>query len=115
MGMVNVIWQGDANSMCLRSFKHCQAPPRVLNITGPEKLSVREIARDFGERFGRAPIFSEEETATALLSNAAESHRLFGRPSVTASQLMDWVAHWIASGGRLLNKPTHYEARDGKY
>ena len=67
------------------------------------------------ERFGKTPIFSGEESATALLNNAAESHRLFGRPTVTASQMMDWVAHWIASGGRLLNKPTHFEARDGKF
>ena len=115
MGAVNVIWQGDANSMCLRSFEHCQTPPRVLNITGPEKLSVREIARDFGQRFGKAPIFSGEESATALLNNGAEAHKLFGRPTVTAGELMDWVAHWITTGSRLLNKPTHFEARDGKF
>jgi hypothetical protein len=115
MGTVNVIWQGDANSMCLRSFLHCQSPPRVLNITGPEKLSVREIARDFGQRFGKTPVFSGEEGATALLSDASEAHRLFGLPAVTAAQMLDWVAHWIASGGRLLNKPTHFQARDGKF
>ena len=115
MGMVNVIWQGDANSMCLRSFAHCQTPPRVLNITGPEKLSVREIAREFGERFGKTPIFSGQENPTALLSNASESHNIFGPPRVTAGQLIDWVAKWIMSSGRLLNKPTHFEARDGKY
>ncbi len=115
MGMVNVIWQGDANSMCLRSFAYCQAPPRVLNITGPEKLSVREIAREFGRRFGKAPIFSGEESHTALLSNAAEAHRLFGPPKVAASQMMEWVAQWISSGGRLLNKPTHFQARDGRF
>jgi nucleoside-diphosphate-sugar epimerase len=115
MGMVNVIWQGDANSMCLRSFVHCQAPPRVLNITGPEKLSVREIAREFGRQFGKAPVFSGEESDTALLNNASEAHRLFGPPLVTATQMMDWVAHWISSGGRLLNRPTHFEARDGRF
>jgi nucleoside-diphosphate-sugar epimerase len=115
MGMVNVIWQGDANSMCLRSFAYCQTPPRIINITGPEKLSVREIAREFGQRFGKAPVFSQEESQTALLNNAAEAHRLFGLPQVTANQMMDWVAHWISSGGRLLNKPTHFEARDGRY
>jgi nucleoside-diphosphate-sugar epimerase len=115
MGMVNVIWQGDANSMCLRSFAHCQAPPRILNITGPEKLSVREIASEFGRRFGKAPAFSGEESHTALLSDAAESHRLFGLPQVTVTQMMAWVADWISSGGRLLNKPTHFEARDGRF
>ena len=48
MPYVNVIWQGDANSWCLRSFAHCQSPPLILNITGPETLSVREIALEFG-------------------------------------------------------------------
>ena len=115
MGAVNVIWQGDANSMCLRSFAHCQAPPLILNITGPEKLFVREIAREFGRHFGKSPVFSGEESPTALLSDAAESHRLFGPPQVTAAQLIQWVAHWIQTGGRLLNKPTHFEARDGKF
>jgi nucleoside-diphosphate-sugar epimerase len=115
MGMVNVIWQGDANSMCLRSFQYCESPPRILNITGPEKLSVRDLAIQLGRRFGRDPIFSGTEGPTALLNNGAESHRLFGPPNVTAAELLDWVAHWIENGGRLLNKPTHFEARDGKF
>ena len=80
-----------------------------------DPLSVREIARDFGQRLGKTPIFSGEESTTALLSNAADSHKLFGLPTVTANQMMDWVANWITGGGRLLNKPTHFEARDGKY
>lgn len=115
MGAVNVIWQGDANSMCLRSLLHCQGPARVLNITGPEKLSVREIACEFGRHFGKEPVFSGTENATALLSNAAESHRIFGLPKVTARELIQWVAHWVANGGRLLNKPTHFQARDGNF
>jgi nucleoside-diphosphate-sugar epimerase len=115
MGVVNVIWQGDANSMCLRSFPHCQAPARVLNITGPEKLSVREIALEFGRHFGKAPVFSGAESPTALLSNAAESRRIFGSPKVTAQELVHWVAHWVANGRRLLNKPTHFQARDGNF
>ncbi|HLK17846.1 MAG TPA: NAD-dependent epimerase/dehydratase family protein [Bryobacteraceae bacterium] len=115
MGWVNVIWQGDANSMCLRSFAYCDSPPRILNITGPEKLSVREVANQLGRRFGKAPIFSGTEGPTALLNNGTEAHRLFGPPEVSAAELLDWVAHWIEQGGRLLNKPTHFEARDGKF
>lgn len=115
MGHVNVLWQRDANSYCLRSFPLCQSPPLVLNITGPETLSVRLLAEEFGRRFGLKPIFSGKESDTALLSNAAKAHQLLGRPTVSAEQAIDWVAHWIRSGGPLLNKPTHFATRDGKF
>src|SRR6266404_4768445 len=52
---VNVIWQRDANAWCLRSFAHCQSPPFILNITGSETLSVRDIAMEFGKHFGIEP------------------------------------------------------------
>src|ERR1019366_4802829 len=84
MGAVNAIWQGDANSVCLRSFALCESPPAVLNVTGPETLSVRDIARRFGQLLGREPIFEGREADTALLNNAARCHRLFGAPSVSA-------------------------------
>ena len=56
MGAVNVIWQGDANSVALRSLGHGQSPPFILNLTGAETLSIRTLAHRFGEIFGRAPI-----------------------------------------------------------
>lgn len=115
MGHVNVIWQRDANSYCLRSFACCQSPPFVLNITGPETLSVRTIAEEFGRRFGRKPFFSGVESDTALLSNAGKVQQLFGCPTVNAELAVDWVADWISHGGPLLNKPTHYGTRDGQF
>jgi nucleoside-diphosphate-sugar epimerase len=115
MGVVNVIWQRDANSACLRSFPYCDSPPCLLNITGPETLPVRYIAEEFGKRFGLDPVFSGEESDSALLNNAAKSHRLFGYPTVTPAELMDWVAEWIARDMPRLNKPTHFEVRDGKF
>jgi hypothetical protein len=114
-GRVNVIWQRDANSICLRSLAHCQAPPLVLNLTGPETLSVRWIAEEFGKRFGITPAFVGQESDHALLSDASKCHATFGRPSVTPAEMMDWIAHWITLGGKLLNKPTHFEAQDGKF
>ncbi|MCS6952426.1 MAG: NAD(P)-dependent oxidoreductase [Bryobacterales bacterium] len=115
MGAVNVIWQGDANSVCLRAFRLAASPPEILNVTGPETLSVRWIARRFGEHFGVEPVFEGTEAPTALLNNAAHCHRLFGYPSVSAEQMIEWVAQWIAAGGRILGKPTHFEVRDGKF
>ncbi|MDP9337537.1 MAG: NAD-dependent epimerase/dehydratase family protein [Acidobacteriota bacterium] len=115
MGLVNVIWQGDANSVCLRSFEHCQSPPMILNLTGPETLSVRYIAEEFGRRFNLQPTYSSEEMPTALLSNAAKCHRLFGAPSVSVPEMLGWTAAWISAGGSRLNKPTHFQVRDGKF
>jgi nucleoside-diphosphate-sugar epimerase len=115
MGHVNVIWQGDANSIALRSFRLCQSPPAVLNITGPEIVPVRWIAQQFGESLGIEPVFQGTEADTALLSNAARCHRLFGRPAVTVEQMIEWVADWIRMGGATLAKPTHYETRDGRF
>ena len=115
MGHVNVIWQGDANSIALRSFGLAQSPPVILNVTGPETVPVRWIARRFGERFGVEPILEGAEAGTALLSNAARCHKLFGYPSVTIEQMIEWVADWIGMGGATLAKPTHFERRDGLF
>jgi hypothetical protein len=115
MGHVNVIWQGDANSIALRSFGLCQSPPAVLNVTGPETVPVRWIARKFGERFGIEPLLQGTEAGTALLSNAGRCHKMFGYPSVTVEQLIEWVADWVGMGGATLAKPTHFETRDGRF
>jgi nucleoside-diphosphate-sugar epimerase len=115
MGFVNVIWQGDANSMCLRSFARCQSPPLILNVTGPETLGVRPIAEEFGRHFGIEPVFEFEESPTALLSDATKSHGLFGCPEVQPAEVVEWIADWIRNDGPMLNKPTHFATRDGNF
>jgi nucleoside-diphosphate-sugar epimerase len=115
MGSVNVIWQGDANSVCLRSLAHASSPPWVMNLTGPETLSVRWIAGRFGAHFGVAPQWAGREGELALLNNASRCARTFGYPSIGVEQIMEWTAAWIGAGRRSLNKPTHFEATDGKF
>jgi nucleoside-diphosphate-sugar epimerase len=115
MGVVNVIWQGDANSACLRSFAHCESPPNILNVTGPETVPVRYLALEFARRFQIEPLWDGEETQTALLSVASKAHQLFGYPSVTIQDLIDWTAQWVMRGGASLGKPTHFEVRDGNF
>src|SRR5262249_4614231 len=48
MGYLNALWQGDANAMALCAFEHVATPPRILNLAGPELLSVRHVAEEFG-------------------------------------------------------------------
>lgn len=115
MGAANVIWQGDANSVCLRSFPLCSSPATVLNLTGPETLSIRAVAERFGEHFGVRPQFTGAESPNALLNNAARCHRLFGYPSISPDEIIEWTAQWIGKGAPLLGKPTHFEVRDGQF
>lgn len=115
MGYVNVIWQGDANEIALRSLAHCDVPPKILNVTGDETTSVRTVAETFGKIFGVEPHFVHEEQETALLSNASEAVRLFGKPRVTVAQMIELIAAWIESGGKTLNKPTHFQERGGRF
>jgi nucleoside-diphosphate-sugar epimerase len=115
MGAVNVIWQGDANSVVLRAFSLCSSPPTALNLTGPETLSVRHVAAQFGRLFGVEPTFKGQESDTALLNNASRCQRLFGYPSITPQQVMEWCAQWIGMGGTTYGKPTGFAVRDGKF
>jgi nucleoside-diphosphate-sugar epimerase len=115
MGYVNVIWQGDAINQSLLCLEQCASPPSVLNITGTETLSVKEIALEFGRQFSLDINLVGSESPTALLSNSSRATGLFGKPAVTVEQMIAWTAEWIKSGGPSLNKPTHFETRDGKF
>jgi nucleoside-diphosphate-sugar epimerase len=115
MGSVNVIWQGDASAQALCCLAQASSPPFVVNVTGPETLSIRAVATRFGELLGRAPVFGGTEAPDALLSDASRASALFGAPTVDADTLIDWVADWIARDGRTLAKPTKFEVRDGRF
>ena len=115
MGHFNAIWQGDNNAMTLRAFDHVASPPVVLNVTGPQTLSVRRVAEEFGRLLQKPVHFVGSESPDALLSNASKAFGLFGRPTVSEEQMIRWVADWQRRGGPTLNKPTHFEARDGKF
>ncbi len=115
MGYVNVIWQGDVNNIAVQSLKLCKSPPEIINVTGPETISVRWLAEQFGRLFDKKPVFKNREMETALLSNTSKCFRVFGRPTVTLEQMIKWVAHWVLIGGCAFNKPTHFDVVDGKF
>ena len=113
--VLNCIWQGSANEMALRSLLHAQSPANIMNITGPEIVSVRAAAHQLGEYLGKEPIFSGHEGTDAYLNNAERAMEAFGYPAVPIHTLIRWQAEWIMDGGRGLNKPTHFEERKGSY
>ena len=115
MGFVNVIAQRDANSIALRMFAHCTVPPSVLNLTGPDLLSVRALAERFGQMLGKPVRFAGAERDTALLSNASACRQRFGPLDTPLDAMMSGVADWVREGGRSLGKPTHFAERGGEF
>jgi nucleoside-diphosphate-sugar epimerase len=115
MGAFNLIWQGDACARAIQCLEHAANPPKNLNITGAEKISIREVAEKFGKIFGKTPVLTGSPAPMAWIADASESMRLFGPTTKTLDELIALVASHLNAGGRLLGKPTHFESRDGKF
>ena len=115
MGAVNLIWQGDANNCILRALSIAASPPAILNVTGPEILMVRSVAQRIGLVLGKEPRFTGREAPTALLSNASKCVERFGGPAVGLDDMIATIVTWIGAGKRVLNKPTKYDVRDGRF
>ena len=111
----NCIWQGDACEYAIRGLLMADSPMRILNVTGPETLSVRAVAERFARSFGVEAVFEGEPGERALLSSSGLCMKKLGYPRISVDQMIEWQAEWIAEGGRALAKPTHFETRDGKF
>jgi nucleoside-diphosphate-sugar epimerase len=114
-GYFNCIWQGDANDRIVRCLALAVSPPLPLNLSGPEILSVRTVTAELGEMMGKPVRFTGTESDTALLSNSTRSCQLLGPPPTSLHTALKWTACWVMGGGSSFNKPTHFEARDGRY
>lgn len=115
MSHVNVIWQNDALNHIVQALEIADAPAVPINITGPDTLSVRELADAFGRRFHKRPRFTGAGAESMWLSNASKSYQLFGFPEVGIEKMLDWTAAWILEEGETHGKPTGFETRDGKF
>jgi len=107
MGHANVIWQGDANSVCLRALAHCQSPPFLLNLTGPETVPCAGWPALWASA-SESSRCSRVKRAGGAAEQRRTLHRLFGYPSVSIEQMIEWVAHWIGMGGAHHEQPTHF-------
>ncbi len=115
MGYANVIWQGDANEMILRTIQYCESPAKHLNISGAEMISISEVAKQFGKLMNKEVKLTGKEEDSALLVNVKLGQELLGKPNVALNQVIKWTAEWGGNDHKLLGKPTHFEVRDGKY
>ena len=111
----NVIWQGDAVNRALLCLEHAAIPPAILNITGEAILSVKDLAEQFAELFGKKVIFQGNDAGKAYLSNASRSMDIFGSPRISVPRMVKWIAEWLKQGGPTLNKPTHFQVTDGQF
>ena len=111
----NFIWQGSANEIAIRGLLHCESPMKVMNVTGPETVSIKQASIKLGKYLGKEPVFEGEEGNTAYLANAGRAMETFGYPEVSAETLIRWQAEYILDGGRVIDKPTHFEERKGSY
>lgn len=114
-GYANVIWQGDACNQIIQALSLASHPATILNVTGPETFSIRQVAQQFGRLMGKEPTFSGEENGRGYLNNAAKANGLFGNPTVPLARIVEYTAQWIMAGGASLGKPTHFETQNGKY
>jgi nucleoside-diphosphate-sugar epimerase len=115
LGHVNFIWQGDAAAQALRCLGHCETPTSPINVSGHERLAVRDLAAQLGQRLGREPVLVGTEQPTAWLTDTSLAVKLFGLPVVDTSRLIAWTADWVARAMPSHGKPTKYEVRDGRY
>jgi nucleoside-diphosphate-sugar epimerase len=115
MGHLNLVWQGYSNEVILRCFRRVGNPPFVLNVTGPELISVRETTERIAALMHKEPVFSGASAPTALLSDSSRCHGIFGLPPFTPDKLLAHTVRWIEDGLPLFNRPTGFQKRDGKF
>ncbi len=115
MGYFNTIWQGDANAMALAALTHASTPASIVNIAGPEEVSVRSAATELARLLDTDVTFTGSEADDALLSNGSRGWALLGRPRVDVERLIAWTADWTRRGGDHLGKPTQFESRAGRF
>ena len=115
MGHVNVIWQGDANAVALRCLAHATTPTTPINVTGPETIEVASLANEFARLMGKKANLTGTPAPTGWLNNAGRMVKEFGPPDVPLQKMIEWTADWLQRDMATLNKPTHYEVRDGQY
>ena len=110
---VNVIWLDDLMEKMIESWRVASVPPKILNLTGLEKVSVRAMAERLGELMGIEPKFTGSPGGTSVLGDASEMARLLGSPKVSLDEGLHRIARSVMAREHPLDHPTQWERRDG--
>jgi len=110
---VNVIWLDDLLDAMIASWRVAAVPPKVLNLTGLEKVSTRAIAERLGELMGIEPKFKGTPKGTSLLGDASEMARLLGEPKTSLDDGLRRIARSVLAREHPLDHPTQWEKREG--
>jgi len=110
---VNVIWLDDLLDVMIASAQVASVPPKVLNLTGTERVSVRALAERLGALMDREPRFAGQPKPTSLLGKADEMARLFGPPKTSLDEGLQRVARSMMNREFPLDHPTQWEKRHG--
>ena len=115
MGHANVIWQRRRELGLPAIVRAMPIAAGDAECDGPGD-GLGALA---GRALCRAVRHRADPRRRGIGHSAAEQRRalprLFGYPPVSLEQMVEWVADWIGLGGATLNKPTHFETRDGKF
>ena len=84
-------------------------------MTGADTLLVRQLAEKIGKALKIKPKLVSQKSRTALLSNASLCLKKFGDPTTDLDEMISLITKWVAAGKTVLNKPTKYNIRDGKF
>jgi nucleoside-diphosphate-sugar epimerase len=115
MGHAHVIWQGDANARAIQALERAASPAVAVNVTGQQRVSIRDLALRFGGLLGREPRITGQEAPLAWVWDARRCKDWFGPLEVGLDSMIEATAHWVKRGGDTLGKPTHFEVRDGEF
>lgn len=110
---VNVIWLDDLMEQMIESMNHGEAPAKILNLTGPEVHSVREIATKLGKLMGKKPKFKGKPKGANLLADASQATKLFGKPKTSLDEGLEMLAESVMKHEFPLDKPAKWEKRSG--
>jgi len=110
---VNVIWLDDLMDAMIASWAVASVPPKVLNLTSPERYAVRAIAERLGELMGIKPKFKGTPKGTSLVARADEMVRLLGAPKTSLDEGLRRIARSVLAREHPLDHPTQWEKREG--